>query len=111
MINVYLKIDANIPQPSDVDECSRPGTCGAGAVCTNTAGSFACACPPNTIAEPDAYTQCLDIMSCQGPDDCPGNALCIASQCMCPEPNIGDDCRRKWDDESGSYCSRVYYSL
>ncbi|ROT61478.1 hypothetical protein C7M84_020730 [Penaeus vannamei] len=81
-----------------VDECRRPGTCGLGAVCTNTLGSFSCSCPPNTVADPDPFTQCLDIMKCADDNDCPGNALCLANQCMCPEPNIGDDCRHPCED-------------
>ena len=81
---------------SDVDECRRPGACGIGAVCTNTPGSHTCSCPPKTLPDPDPYTQCLEIMKCNNNNDCPGNALCLLGQCMCPEPNIGDDCRRKY---------------
>lgn len=80
---------------SDVDECRRPDACGLGAICTNTLGSYTCTCPPGSMPEPDAYTECLEIMKCDSIDDCPGNALCIEHHCMCPEPNIGDDCRRK----------------
>ena len=79
-----------------MDECRQPGTCGLGAVCTNTPGSYTCVCPPHTVADPDPFTQCLEIMKCEEDDDCPGNALCLVKQCMCPDPNIGDDCRRKY---------------
>ena len=49
------------------------------------------------MPEPDAFTECLEIMTCNNNDnDCPGNAMCLHNQCMCPEPNIGDDCRRKY---------------
>ena len=81
---------------TDIDECRNPSSCGFGAICTNTLGSFTCQCPANTVPDPDAYTACLDIMKCSIDNDCPGNALCLSSQCMCPEPNIGDDCRRKY---------------
>lgn len=57
------------------------------------------------MAEPDPYTQCLEIMKCDEDDDCPGNALCLVRQCMCPDPNIGDDCRRKYL----SCCSTLVY--
>ncbi|XP_071552987.1 uncharacterized protein [Panulirus ornatus] len=82
----------------DVDECRRPGVCGVGALCSNTVGSYTCSCPPGTVPDPDPHTQCLDIMKCSKDDDCPGNALCILKQCMCPEPNIGDDCRHPCED-------------
>lgn len=58
----------------DVD-CRRPGACGLGAICTNNLGSYSCQCPPNTVADPDLFTQCLDILKCTGEADCPGNAL------------------------------------
>ncbi|XP_047739052.1 fibrillin-1 [Hyalella azteca] len=82
----------------DIDECRLGNSCGYGAICTNTLGSFTCQCPANTVPDPDPYSACLDIMKCSEDNDCPGNALCLKNQCMCPEPNIGDDCRHPCEE-------------
>ena len=67
-----------------------------GAICTNTEGSYSCACPEETIPDPDPYTKCVGIVTCDTDNDCPGNSICDAQKrCLCPEPNIGNDCRRK----------------
>lgn len=81
----------------DVDECLRPGACGHGAICTNNDGSYACSCPEETIPDPDPYIKCVGVVTCNLADDCPGNAICDSQKrCLCPEPNIGNDCRRKF---------------
>ncbi|CAG0881855.1 unnamed protein product [Darwinula stevensoni] len=83
----------------DVNECTQPGACGKGAVCQNSLGSFECACPAGTVPEPDPHTACVDHISCKGDGDCPGNAICDATrQCLCPTPNIGQDCRHPCED-------------
>lgn len=81
----------------DIDECKRPNTCGVGATCTNTPGNYECSCPSGTIPDPDPKTKCTEVIKCNGNDDCPGNSFCDPEghQCLCPEPNIGGDCRRK----------------
>lgn len=72
--------------------------CGHGATCTNTEGSYACSCPEETIPDPDPYIKCVGIVKCEVDDDCPGNAICDPQKrCLCPEPNVGNDCRRKYD--------------
>lgn len=79
---------------SDLDECSKPNACGEGAVCNNLAGSFDCACPPGTIADPDPRIRCIAVVTCSANNECPGNAVCDEHQrCLCPEPNVGNDCR------------------
>lgn len=80
----------------DVDECGRPDACGHGATCTNTEGSYSCTCPEGTIPDPDPYIKCVGIVTCEVDGDCPGNAICDPQKrCLCPEPNVGNDCRRE----------------
>lgn len=85
---------------ADIDECKRPNTCGVGATCTNNPGNYDCSCPDGTIADPDPKVKCTEIIKCGRNDDCPGNAFCDQSgrQCLCPEPNVGADCRRKYSN-------------
>ena len=85
-----------IALPTDIDECQRPGVCGTGAICVNNPGSHECRCPDGTAPEPDARTKCVSLLRCAIDDDCPGNAVCDPTkECLCPEPNVGKDCRRK----------------
>lgn len=59
-------------------------------------GSHECRCPNGTIPEPDARTKCVSLLRCAIDDDCPGNSICDPTkECLCPEPNVGKDCRRK----------------
>ncbi|KAF5291111.1 hypothetical protein FQA39_LY14353 [Lamprigera yunnana] len=84
----------------DIDECMKPNSCGSGAVCKNVAGSYTCKCPEGTIPDPDPYTKCNEIVKCKIKEDCPGNAICnTQKQCICPEPNIGNDCRHPCESE------------
>lgn len=81
---------------SDIDECSLPGSCGIGAICKNLPGHHTCECPPGFVPDPDPHTKCNEIVTCKNDNDCPGNALCDHQQrCICPEPNVGNECRRK----------------
>ena len=80
----------------DINECDRSVTCGHGAICLNTEGSYSCSCPEETIPDPDPYTKCVGIVTCDTDSDCPGNSICDSQKrCLCPEPNVGNDCRRK----------------
>lgn len=82
---------------ADIDECADGEICGEGAICTNSPGSFSCSCPKGTAPEPDPFTKCIQVVSCKSDNDCPGNAICDQQQrCFCPEPNVGNDCRRKF---------------
>lgn len=84
------------PFETDIDECARADTCGHGATCTNTEGSYSCTCPEGTIPDPDPYIKCVGIVTCEVDGDCPGNAICDPQKrCLCPEPNVGNDCRRE----------------
>lgn len=79
----------------DVDECSRLDACGHGATCSNNEGSYTCNCPEGTIPDPDPYIKCVGVVTCDIDDDCPGNSICDPQKrCLCPEPNVGNDCRR-----------------
>lgn len=81
---------------SDIDECQVEGSCGTGAECINKEGTYSCECPEGTIPDPDPRVRCIEVLSCKNDNDCPGNALCDpTSRCLCPEPNIGNECRRK----------------
>lgn len=80
----------------DINECTKPGICGMGAECDNSPGSYACRCPEGFLADPDPTVKCVGIVTCKKNGDCPGNAICDQyNRCLCPEPNIGNDCRRK----------------
>uniref|UniRef100_A0A182M1U8 EGF-like domain-containing protein n=1 Tax=Anopheles culicifacies TaxID=139723 RepID=A0A182M1U8_9DIPT len=81
-------------QCQDVDECARPGACGVNALCKNLEGSHQCSCPAGSIADPDPSVRCISIVACSKDADCPGNAVCDQQKrCLCPEPNVGNDCR------------------
>ncbi|SPP80067.1 blast:Fibrillin-1, partial [Drosophila guanche] len=79
----------------DVDECRTGSKCGSGAECVNMpGGGYTCRCPEHTIADPDPSVRCVPIVSCTTNENCPGNAICDETKrCLCPEPNIGNDCR------------------
>ena len=95
---------------TDVDECRRPGACGTGAICNNTPGGYKCSCPEGTEPAPDAQTLCVALITCAGDDECPGNSMCDpAGQCLCPEPNVGNDCRREWLYQAGSETPWEHY--
>lgn len=80
----------------DVNECTKSNICGQGAICTNLPGTYSCDCPEGTIPDPDARTKCNEIVTCKSDNDCPGNSVCDnKKRCLCPEPNVGNDCRRK----------------
>lgn len=84
----------------DVDECSQ-SVCGENAICENNAGGYTCKCPDDMIADPDPSIRCIAVVLCQTNDDCPGNAICDAfKRCLCPEPNIGNDCRHPCEEIS-----------
>lgn len=82
----------------DVDECVESSACGIDMICVNLPGSHSCLCPTGWVVstDPDGKMRCNEIVKCKTDHDCPGNAICDdENSCLCPEPNIGNDCRRK----------------
>ena len=78
---------------SDIDECMEATPCAANATCTNTHGSYDCAC--NDGYRGDGYSQCLDIDECvENISMCDTNANCTNTQgsylCDCIEGYRGD---------------------
>lgn len=77
---------------SDVNECTN-GTdnCDANAQCTNTIGSFTCACDGGYSGN---GTSCANINECDGAYDCDANATCRDTQgsytCTCNQGFAGD---------------------
>lgn len=45
----------------DIDECAEANACGAGALCTNSAGSHACACPYGRVEAADGECIIFDV--------------------------------------------------
>lgn len=87
----------------DIDECSQTiNPCDANSVCQNEPGGFKCICPDDLIAVEDSdptKIKCIAVVSCKTNNDCPGNAICDPhKRCLCPEPNIGNDCRHPCEE-------------
>lgn len=94
----------------DVDECQTDDACGANAECINKLGTYDCECPEGTVPDPDPRVRCSEILTCKGDSDCPGNSVCDSNaRCVCPEPNVGNDCRRKYLIKC--YCSSRLFFL
>ena len=51
----------------DINECEDPASCGSNTICTNSVGSFSCACLPGYELW-TAGQGCSDIDECQHPD-------------------------------------------
>jgi EGF domain/Calcium-binding EGF domain len=88
----------------DVDECALPtmNACILNAKCTNTPGSYNCAC--NIGFRGDGYTSCTDIDECSGAvPPCDPNAACTNTpgsfSCACKAGYNGD----------GKNCAKEYY--
>ena len=78
----------------DVDECLDRTACGREGLCENLPGSFTCSCPNGSPFQ-DGLKSCTSELTCDSSDNCPGNAICQAGGCNCPEPNIGPNCEGK----------------
>src|SRR5262249_52267536 len=76
---------------TDIDECAaNMDNCSANAQCTNTPGSFTCAC--NTGYSGNGVT-CTDINECTaGTDNCQPAETCVNTQgsfvCQCQSPSL-----------------------
>lgn len=74
----------------DVDECkSSEAVCSKHAVCTNTVGSFVCACDPEYTGDARAADGCQDIDECETLErPCGTQAICENAapgyNCVCP---------------------------
>ncbi|KAI1292053.1 Latent-transforming growth factor beta-binding protein 4 [Halotydeus destructor] len=79
----------------DIDECAKDfgpnGKCGISAFCTNIPGSYACRCPPGSSGDP--FAECIAEHFCDTDDACLNNAICKDGKCLCPAPNVGDECK------------------
>lgn len=85
----------------EINECTQEGRCGPGAICKNLPGSYECTCPDGTLPDPDPSVRCVAIVTCANDEGCPGNSICDQShRCLCPEPNIGNDCRHPCESMS-----------
>lgn len=42
-----------------MDECSRPGACGSGALCSNIVGGHQCSCSPGHQGDPYSSVGCV----------------------------------------------------
>lgn len=75
----------------DVDECkSSEAVCSVHAVCTNTEGSYVCACKPEYTGDARAPGGCRDVNECEISDrPCGTHALCENAEpgynCVCPQ--------------------------
>lgn len=84
---------------ADIDECAQmPGLCAHG-TCTNTFGSFVCACPEGWRLSEDER-RCEDVDECgERPDTCgpgvcrnlPGSHVCLCPEGYVPMPS-GKEC-------------------
>uniref|UniRef100_A0A0G4F227 Uncharacterized protein n=1 Tax=Chromera velia CCMP2878 TaxID=1169474 RepID=A0A0G4F227_9ALVE len=81
--------------PQDIDECTlNTHNCDANATCTNTTGSFSCAC---NVGFNGTGVVCSDIDECSsGIHDCHGNANCTNTQ-----GSFGCACVSGYSDVSG----------
>lgn len=62
----------------DVDECASGMPCGANSLCTNTTGSFTCACLPGFAGT--SGRSCVDVDECLSPTRC-GRNLAVRNTC------------------------------
>ena len=77
--------------PSDENECEIPNSCHSNATCTNTDGSYTCACDTGYIG--DGF-MCTNVNECDDPTSCHENATCEdtpgSSICTCLVGFSGD---------------------
>lgn len=75
----------------DEDECKNREACGKNAVCTNTVGSFVCACAPEYTGDAArGGAGCRDLDECRALErPCGTHAVCENAapgyNCVCPQ--------------------------
>ncbi|XP_041482111.1 mucin-17-like isoform X2 [Lytechinus variegatus] len=103
-------VDSTRTTVTDTDECSNStfNDCSQYADCTNTLGSFTCACLDgfqDTSPTEDLGRQCEDFNECSNPKICPEFATCMNSpgsfSCTCLPGFTGDGASCAPVDESG----------
>ena len=81
----------------DINECTTDrGICGREAKCQNIPGAFKCTCFNGAAYNP-LTKSCGGAVACTNNEQCPGNAICSAGACSCPEPNVGPNCEDPCD--------------
>ncbi|XP_071478033.1 uncharacterized protein [Diadema antillarum] len=82
----------------DLDECDSLNQCENGATCTNTNGSYICACPPGW----DGNDCQNDIDECNSDNPCENGATCTNTNgsyiCACPPGWNGNNCQSDIDE-------------
>uniref|UniRef100_H2YFF2 Uncharacterized protein n=1 Tax=Ciona savignyi TaxID=51511 RepID=H2YFF2_CIOSA len=91
LIVICLTFKFNLPTFPDINECNAPvKPCHSNAQCTNTVGSFTCACNTGYAGDGQA---CADINECSNPSACHAQATCTNSPgsfCQCNNGFTGD---------------------
>lgn len=67
----------------DINECAE-NPCHASAVCTNTVGSFQCACKVGTVGDPFSEVGCVSPDQCKQNSDCDEHLACAQGKCIDP---------------------------
>lgn len=76
----------------DIDECARGyQSCGYGAECTNTIGSYECHCPHGYGGDPYKGVCAPAQKRCLSDNECGANEKCVQpGECVCPPPFYTD---------------------
>jgi len=86
----------------DYDECAADvNICGSNSVCTNSIGSYSCACEPGYVSPTNDGVECQDSDECvTDPNACGSNTVCANSigsySCACEPgyyPGESNDCQ------------------
>ena len=78
----------------DIDECLSD-SCGIGAICENTHGSFHCQCPKGTKGDPTKKCHPVDnnVSTCSHDGDCNSGPqeVCLGQRCVCRRGFVRDE--------------------
>lgn len=67
----------------DIDECQQ-SPCHQSALCSNTQGSFRCACRAGTVGDPYLSPGCARPDQCTSDTDCASSLSCVQAHCVDP---------------------------